>query len=546
MSLATYDVKQELVKLTQNFFSIDHQFSELKNLLTDKKTIPWIHNQIVDQLSQIKKSDEIAMIARLEKSAYEQQMKEDDDEKNRDVEELRQDLLQRNHLTRQLEILRVRKEQYERELLIRNTVPNVHTHPDTPVVHQHPSQPISAPLLNPNTHVHTHLEATLNSQDIGLSIQKINRRISEITKELEILDSRNNAREIRRGDREKRLQARLNYVQKTAGVINTLSPDNQKKLLSNIEKEKKSLTQQHSSLLLKADQLNYSIFLEQFELSLQIMQGPFQEVDALQTIVKRMKGHLNYKEKAASIQSRLDNTVLTIGENLRRLTRLNSQLSSLQLANPDLTRRNERLEEQNRELLESYNSHIKTRNKLFFPTLVLSGLSLLFSIPLILTLTGIIPYAIAPAVLLTLVIAPPALLLLAGLGVGIATITYAVKAYFNNSTIESNKETIESNRRQMGANQKEIYTLENQTIPNLKKELLQNEGIQNRLTDELQYFESLAEQALKQAKEVEPHTYPYRPFFNSEVAVHQHPSVDNDIVTPSAPPLDPLYPTVRH
>lgn len=238
MSLATYDVKQELVKLTQNFFSIDHQFSELKNLLTDKKTIPWIHNQIVDQLSQIKKSDEIAMIARLEKSAYEQQMKEDDDEKNRDVEELRQDLLQRNHLTRQLEILRVRKEQYERELLIRNTVPNVHTHPDIPVVHQHPSQPISAPLLNPNTHVHTHLEATLNSQDIGLSIQKINRRIAEITKELEILDSRNNAREIRRGDREKRLQARLNYVQKTAGVINTLSPDNQKKLLSNIEKEK--------------------------------------------------------------------------------------------------------------------------------------------------------------------------------------------------------------------------------------------------------------------------------------------------------------------
>ncbi|HDS3847937.1 Dot/Icm T4SS effector LegC3/PpeA [Legionella pneumophila] len=546
MSLATYDVKQELVKLTQNFFSIDHQFSELKNLLTDKKTIPWIHNQIVDQLSQIKKSDEIAMIARLEKSAYEQQMKEDDDEKNRDVEELRQDLLQRNDLTRQLEILRVRKEQYERELLIRNTVPHVHTHPDTPVIHQHPSQPISAPLLNPNNHVHTHLEATLSSQDIELSIQKINRRISEINKELEILDSRNNAREIRRGDREKRLQARLNYVQKTAGVINTLSPDNQKKLLSNIEKEKKSLTQQHSSLLLKADQLNYSIFLEQFELSLQIMQGPFQEVDALQTIVKRMKGHLNYKEKAASIQSRLDNTVLTIGENLRRLTRLNSQLSSLQLANPDLTRRNERLEEQNRELLESYNSHIKTRNKLFFPTLVLSGLSLLFSIPLILTLTGIIPYAIAPAVLLTLVIAPPALLLLAGLGVGIATITYAVKAYFNNSTIESNKETIENNRRQMGANQKEIYTLENQTIPNLKKELLQNEGIQNRLTDELQYFESLAEQALKQAKEVEPHAYPYRPFFNSEVAVHQHPSVDNGIVTPSAPPLDPLYPTVRH
>ncbi|WP_457609288.1 Dot/Icm T4SS effector LegC3/PpeA, partial [Legionella pneumophila] len=505
MSLATYDVKQELVKLTQNFFSIDHQFSELKNLLTDKKTIPWIHNQIVDQLSQIKKSDEIAMIARLEKSAYEQQMKEDDDEKNRDVEELRQDLLQMNDLTRQLEILRVRKEQYERELLIYNTVPHVHTHPDTPVVHQHPSQPISAPLLNPNTHVHTHLEATLSSQDIELSVRKINKRISEITKELKILDSRNNAREIRRGDREKRLQARLNYVQKTAGVVNTLSPDNQKKLLSNIEKEKKSLTQQHSSLLLKADQLNYSIFLEQFELSLQIMQGPFQEVDALQTIVKRMKGHLNYKEKAAAIQSRLDNTVLTIGENLRRLTRLNSQLSSLQLANPDLTRRNERLEEQNRELLESYNSHIKTRNKLFFPTLVLSGLSLLFSIPLILTLTGIIPYAIAPAVLLTLIIAPPALLLLAGLGVGIATITYAVKAYFNNSTIESNKETIESNRRQMGANQKEIYTLENQTIPNLKKELLQNEGIQNRLTDELQYFESLAEQALKQAKEVEPH-----------------------------------------
>ncbi|ANH13060.1 TPA: Dot/Icm T4SS effector PpeB [Legionella pneumophila] len=546
MSLATYDVKQELVKLTQNFFSIDHQFSELKNLLTDKKTIPWIHNQIVDQLSQIKKSDEIAMIARLEKSAYEQQMKEDDDEKNRDVEELRQDLLRRNDLTRQLEILRVRKEQYERELLIRNTVPHVHTHPDTPVIHQHPSQPISAPLLNPNNHVHTHLEATLSSQDIELSIQKINRRISEINKELEILDSRNNAREIRRGDREKRLQARLNYVQKTAGVVNTLSPDNQKKLLSNIEKEKKSLTQQHSSLLLKADQLNYSIFLQQFELSLQSMQRPFQEADALKAIVKRMKEHLNYKEKAASIQSRLDNTVLTIGENLRRLTRLNTQLSSLQLANPDLTRRNERLEEQNRELLESYNSHIKTRNKLFFPTLVLSGLSLLFSIPLILTLTGIIPYAIAPAVLLTLVIAPPALLLLAGLGVGIATIIYAVKAYFNNSTIESNQETIESNRRQMGANQKEIYTLENQTIPNLKKELLENEEIKNRLTDELQYIENLAEQALKQANEVEPYVYSAMPFFNPEVVVHQHPSVGNGIVTPSAPPIDPLYPAVRH
>ncbi|HAT8180832.1 TPA: type IV secretion protein Dot, partial [Legionella pneumophila] len=257
---------------------------------------------------------------------------------------------------------------------------------------------VSAPLLNPNTHVHTHLEATLSSQDIELSIQRINRRISEINKELETLDSRNNEREIRRGDREKRLQARLNYVQKTAGVANTLSPNNQKKLLSNIEKEKQSLTQQHSALLLKADQLNYSIFLQQFELSLQSMQRPFQETDALKAIVKRMKEHLNYKENAASIQSRLDNTVLTIGENLRRLTRLNSQLSSLQLANPDLTRRNERLEEQNRELLESYNNHVKTRNKLFFPTLILSGLSLLFSIPLILTLAGIISYVMAPAV----------------------------------------------------------------------------------------------------------------------------------------------------
>ncbi|HHL3491745.1 TPA: Dot/Icm T4SS effector LegC3/PpeA [Legionella pneumophila] len=546
MSLATYDVKQELVKLTQNFFSIDHQFSELKHLLIDKKTIPWIHNQIVEQLSQIKKSDEIAVIARLEKSAYEQQMKEDDDEKNRDVEELRQDLLQRNHLTRQLEILRVRKEQYERELLIRNTVSHVHTHPDTPVVHQHPSQPVSVPLPNPNTHVHTHLEATLSTQDIELSIRRINRRISEINKELEILDSRNDEREIRRGDREKRLQARLNYVQKTAGVTNTLSPNNQKKLLSNIEKEKKSLTQLHSSLLLKADQLNYSIFLQQFELSLQSMQRPFQEIDALKAIVKKMKEHLNFKEKAALVQSQLNNTIHTIGKHTSTLERLQSKLRSLQLANPDLTRRNERLAEQNRELLESYNNHTKTRNKLLLPTLILSGLSLLFSIPLILTLTGIIPYAIAPAVLLTLVITPPALLLLAGLGVGIAAITYAVKAYFNNSTIESNKETIESNRRQMGTNQQEIYTLENQTIPNLKRELLQNEEIKNRLTDELQYIENLAEQALKQANEVEPHIYSSMPFFNPEVIVHQHPSVSNGMVTPSAPPLDPLYPVVRH
>ncbi|MGX6642165.1 type IV secretion protein Dot [Legionella pneumophila] len=546
MSLATYDVKQELIKLTQNFLSLENPFSELKNLLIDKKIVTEIHNQIAVQLYQIKKSDETAVITRLEKSAYEQQMKEDDDEKNRDIEELRQDLLQRNHLTRQLQILGVRKEQYERELLIRNTVSHVHTHPDTPVVHQHPSQPISAPLLDPNTHVHTHLEATLNSQGIELSIQRINRRISEINKELETLDSRNNEREIRRGDREKRLQARLNYVQKTAGVANTLSSNNQKKLLSNIEKEKESLAQQHSALLMKAKQLNYSIFVEQLELSLQTMQRPFREIDALKAIVKRMKEHLNYKEKAASIQYQLNNTVRTIGENTSSLERLQSKLRSLQLANPDLTRRNERLAEQNRGLLESYNTHTKTRNKLLLPTFILAGLSLLFSIPLILTLAGIIPYVIAPAVLLTLVIAPPALLLLAGLGTGIAAITYAVKAYFNNSTIESNEETIESNRRQMGTNQKEIYTLENQTIPNIKKELLENGEIKNRLTDELQYIEDLAEQALKQASEVEPYAYSSMPFFNPEVIVHQHPSVSNGMMTPSAPPLDPLYPVVRH
>ncbi|KGP63610.1 type IV secretion protein Dot [Legionella norrlandica] len=541
MSLASYDVKQELIKLTKNFLSIDHPFTELKDLLVNKKPIHLIHNQIAGQLSQIKNLDDLAITSRLEENAYQQQIKEDEEEKRRDIEEMRQDLRQKNKMTDELQSIKALKEQYDRQLLVYT---HVHSHPDTPVVHQHPSQPVPVTLLNPNSHVHTHLEASLSRQDLERKIEVINRRILVITREFNTLAFREDEREIRRGNREKRLQARLGYVERKTGVTDTLTSVNRENLISNINRERKAIEQQYSSLLLKAEQLSYSIFLEEFERSLQITRRPSQEIEALRTIVRKMKEHLDYQQKAANIQLQLNRTVQAISENNSTLQQLNSKLVSLRLANPNLTKSNDNLEKENTGLRKLYDNHTKIRNKLIPPALTLSGLSLLFSIPLILTLAGIIPYAIAPAVVFTLVIAPPAILLLAGLGVGIAAITYAVKAYLNKSAIESNRETIENNTKQMSTNRQEIDTLENQTIPTLRQTLLQNEGSQILLTNDLQYAETLAKQALNQAKEVEPYVYSSTPFFKPDVNAQQHPSaLGNTITTPSAPPYESLYPT---
>lgn len=564
MSLANYDVKQELIKLTQNFLSIDYQFSELKDLLTNKKPISSIHEQITKKLHQIRDSEKSEAISRLENSAFQQQISEDENELMRDLQEKRKDLNQRNILNEELQHKKILKAEYERQLLIYTVPTNTHVHPDTPTVHHH--TPSVSVTLTPNPNVHTHSEASISRQDLESRLYKLNRRISEITKELQDLDLRRDQREIRSQNREKRSLARNNYLAKkelTANpssllrfvydpkkidtITETLSSTNQRKLTSNIEKELKTIEQQCSSLISKAEQFNYSVFLEQLEPYLQTARRPFQEIEALRTISVRMKDHLSYQKKAANIQLQLNSAIRSIGENKNTLERLNSKLNSLRLANPNLTKKNVSLEEENKKLSESHDAHIKTRNKLIFPTLLSSGLSLLFSIPLILTLTGVIPYVIAPALLLTLVIAPPALLLLTGLGFGIAAMIYAVKAYMNNSAIQSNQETIENNRQQMGTNLQEIYTLENQTIPNLQKTQSQNESTKNRLEDELQHAEALAEQALKQAKEIEPYIYSSTPFFNPEVTVHKHPSETNTLVNPSAPPYEEtLYPVITH
>ncbi|KTD60823.1 T9SS type A sorting domain-containing protein [Legionella shakespearei] len=535
MRLAKFDIQHEL-KSQFNAILSSASFADLKTLVLDKTAISSVQKQIESLLSQAEKQDEADAVAALEKAAYDRQVKEDAAEKERDISARHADALTQSRLIREYEAIKQERSGLERELFV-NELLVQSPGPTQTVVHQHP---LSTPVVG--TNLHTHINSFEIKRQLEERIAALSNRMVDIDLELKKLEQWNKDREKRREKRESRLQARLEYAQKGTGIAATLASDNQSRLLADIKTKKQEIQKNCTSLIAEAEQLNYSVFLNQLEIYLSHSNTrSAQENEALRNLLKLIRQNLIHDKEVISLKARLNRTIADLEQNQRSLQLTRQRLASLIQANPDLISENEQLTRDNNELSALQEEHVETRNSLFYKTLIFAGLTLASAIPLFLLLAGVIA---STAVVSALIIVPPILLLAAGIGLSVATLVYAVKGWINGYSISTNEETINTNSARMVDNSNEIDTINNRTIPDFERAIARLKSNQEQLAGELRQTELRAADSFKQAQGVELPVYSGSSLFTGPVEWLNNPKNGpaKEISLPSAPLSDILDP----
>ncbi|HAT6978910.1 TPA: kinectin 1 [Legionella pneumophila] len=518
MFLANCNIEELVTEHIKQFLTDEEfSFSGLKDLILSKTPIPWIHSSVTATLLKSRDSDKTEVKKNLEQQAYKAQLAEDKTQKEQDDAEALKDKKLKEILTRELNHIPTQISEQQTELrLLHYKLERLFESQTKVDVIQHPGSPLKK-TKSSSSHSASieRLQRSINEHEIkiqSLFEQEINNKIK-----LNEIEKRTNIRSQHHTKRVKRAQARIGYNSTGEDALSTLSGKNQSILLRSIQKQHHALEKKCSDLIQEADQINYPLFLEELQkfLNKKNRNLSSQEIEALKSVIKFIKQHLEFEHEAINTRSSLHIKKQSISSQIVKLRELQNKLKTLKNNNPHLTAANEELISRNLELSAMKEHHANLRHRLGTPALLLFGLTFLFSIPLILTISGVIPFFIAPALLYILVSAPPTILLLSTIGVGIAAIVFSFKMHSNESAIKSNLQAIETNSNQMNRNSQNLKSLETLTIPTLDMQIKKDENLRDQLMLSLQKLQRQAAQAFQKAKEVECLSYANSSLLNS-------------------------------
>jgi hypothetical protein len=585
MPLSSYNVNQQLINHFNQFLHLPHLFPTLKSYLVNKSIIPDIHQLIIQEVNAIKEVDKKEAQDTLEHQFSQEQFDQDKAERERDE---REDARQNS------ELIRLQDELTQQTATLFNTRGQIaaleifiarkaheHTHSHTHgTTHAHPSITNRTVHNHPKTtqhthhHAHTHGHSTsthhhhvtdLNNirlKELQHTAVCIMARISNINSRVAQIQQQAQQRYQNRVQHNIRLQARMDLEQHKPGITlyNTLSAYNKTQLTKKIHNSNEALEAKSKALIAQAAQQNYSVFMQQLELSLNSLKLSAAEIEALRHTIKFMNRHFKQVKAASGIQSELTQINHSIASLQAKVQRDNARVESLLHANPSLTQQNASLTAKNTELSITQQGNHKSRDKFITPTWILASIALVTCIPLFLTIGGVIPMILAPAVLYTLMSIIPTLSLLASIGTGITALVFAIKEKLNHDEQQGNIKTININNAQMGLNDQERVQLQTTTIPSCLREINENTHQKARLEHLLAEQSSLAEQSLHQAHCVDPLSYqslyPTLPKPQSEAPpsyeastgcgfFKQMPPPAYYLVEPSAPPLELLEDSLK-
>ncbi|KGP63609.1 kinectin 1 [Legionella norrlandica] len=514
MFLANCDI-EKLVTEHINQFLLNEElaFSDLKRYILSKAPIPWIHSSVMASLIKSRDADKIEVKKNLEQQSYKTQLAEDKKQTEEEDAEALKDKKLKENLTRELNHIPTQISEHQTELrLLHNKLERLLENPMKADVIPHDPTIKKTQLSSNHSATIDRLQKSIIEHEIkikSLLEQENNHHIK-----LHEIEERAKKRLQNRTKRTKRAQARIGFDSTGEDVLSTLSGKNQSLLSKSIQKQYSALEKKCAELIQEADQINYPLLLENLQKFLNKKKHNLspQEVDALKSVLKLMKQHFEFERDAINTQSSLHIKKQSISSQRIKLQELQNRLKSLKGKNPNLTSANEELALRNQELSAARAHNNNLRQRFRTPALLLFGLTLLFSIPLILTTSGVIPFFITPVLLYVLVSIPSMLLFLSTLGIGIAAIVFRFKMHSNESAIKSNLQTIEMNSQQMRQNSQNLKSLETLTIPSLEAQIKKDENLRDQLTLSLQKSQLQAEQALQKAKEIEPPSYTSSPF----------------------------------
>lgn len=509
MLLADFNIPELMTEQIHQYLSNNKPaFSELKALILSKAPIPQVQSNIVDTLTKIKETNRIKVKKALESQAHKTQLSEDEKQKKQEYSEESKDDESKRRLSRELKQIPTQIISHETECrLLQHKLNRLMEAPPKVEVTQKPT-PNTQHLSKSRFEEHNRaIEKIRNSLlEYELKIQTLLQEQHTIQTKLKEIESRSDIRNEHSRKRHQRIQATIGYNKTGEGIEETLSTRNRNSLEKSIQDQIKALDKKCSDLIQDAEQINYPYFIEELQKYINNPKTKLTspEIDALNAILKLMRQHLDYEHQAANTESSLKIKKQTISTQLTKLNGFNSKLKSLNESNPSLNSANMKLTMNNMELEISSANNIKSRDRLGAPGMLLFALTFIFCIPLILTVSGVIPFFIAPALLYSLVIIPPASLFATTLGIGIAALVYSIKAHQDDAAIKTNLQTIEMNTSLMGRNNQSQKTLETSTIPSLNAQIKKDEAARDNLALSLKNWIKLSSQAFKQAKEIEP------------------------------------------
>jgi hypothetical protein len=499
--LVTDHIKQYLSKNNPNF-------AELKALIVSKAPIPQIHSNIVTHLTQMKDKDCTKVQKALEHQAYKNQITEDEKQKKRDTSEESRDEEVTKRLKRQLNHIPTQLNNYNTERrLLEYKLSRLMNEAAKIEVTQHTNPEINKKISSSYEEYLRSIERVKSSiASYDIKIQALNR--DQVTLHVQLNDQENRAqvRLIRHKSRVRRAQARTGYLSSGEGIDETLSSKNHTQLTKSIQDQHQALEKKLIDLIQKSEHINFSFFINELQLYLAQpdIKLKIHEIDALNACIKLMNAHLEFENQARHTQTSINIKKQHISSLANKLQEQNSRYTSLKGDNPHLTEINNQLHLGNIKLTEALNGHNNLSQHLKTAALLLLTLSFLFTIPLILTLTGVIPMVFAPALLYSLVAVPPALMLIATISVGIAALVYDNKANSNEAEIKNNLNSIEINHTKMNRNIQNLNLIQTTTIPKLEEQINKGNASQEHLALSLKKSQNQALEALKQAKEIQP------------------------------------------
>lgn len=525
MILAQYDVKQHLAQVCKDFLMADTiTFSDLKKYILTYEPVAPVHTLVSDYLKQIKAADQQEIKAQLELRAYEEQIIEDEKDKKQDSDAQAIDLQRQseNIGQRDFKVMELARCDVELNALLLQAQPQSSVH----VTHHHGYQQPEV-VVTPQAPVvdNARLMREQRVRTLQRQINSVRDFIFQIDQALARINTRHSERESRRAQREVRLQARIDYLNQNKEISVTLSEDRKSKLVISLQKEYQKLEEQCAALIRKAKEINYSTFVDQVSSYLGKNTRSLQEVEALRKVIQLMEQHLSCTNQVHYLQASLNKVNNTILDNEALVKKINQRVAEFKKENPLLSQKNERLKEENKALEDVSKEKVNARKRTVLPGLIFSALGLITSIPLILTLAGVIPFFIAPAILFSLFAVPPALLLVVALGAGIIALNLTMKNNALRSIIYSNYTSIWSNKQKIQSNEQAINFADKDALTSLERKLKDDSQIKEELTQSLQEAKSASEQALKRAENIEPAQFNGIALFNHQEHVHQHSSV---------------------
>lgn len=491
---------QDVVTEKMNDYLSDNElsFKELKAYLISKSPIPEVHGECVKFINSAAHAERDKVKKVLETQAFKTQVAEDEKQIQNDAKEKTKDEEQKKRLLKEID------EYPELLLKLEN---------ECSLLHRKLARLLNLPVVTKKTKN----KSTRRDEDV----QEIDRLRASITQrqikmatltrthlsneaKLQEIDAHEYKRNNHKFDIERRAQASAGYKTTGERVEDTLSDKAQEKLRKSIRDQEQALELKYAQLIKDAETINYAFFLGLMPNHLKDFKLTSAENEAINHIIKLMKHHLQYDQKAISIEDSLNKKIASLESQNKKLHQMNLKLDNLQNNNPQLEASNKQLLQQNLDLADTAEQNLQSRKKLTLPALLLLTLTCLSVVPLILTLSGVIPLFLAPIFVYLIVSAPPASLMLATIALGIAALVYWGKQRSNESSIQSNLNTIQTNTNQVKRNNSHLLSLQNQTIPALELQIKKDEMTKDGLIKSLEEAKKLTEDSLKQVYDIEP------------------------------------------